>query len=96
MLHMVDDTIVGIALGAIGGTALTSFLARLFISKSLKDLEHAIKKIGEIKSELGILSSRLEEISRTQQLIREIDRKVIALETRLNANGKYQYSRNRR
>ena len=81
-----------IATGAIGGTALATVLARAFISRSLKDLDHAISKIGEIKSELATIAVRLEDLSKTNQLLRELDRKVIAIETKLSS----RFQQNRR
>ncbi len=81
------DNMYELAAGAMGGTAMAGMLARAFISRSMKDLESAINRIGEIKSELATIAVRLEDVSKTNQLVRDIDRRMIAIETKIYNNG---------
>lgn len=67
----------------VAGTGISSILARAFITKSLRDIEILVTKIGEIKTELAAIAVRLENLDRTHSLLHSIDRKVIALETKI-------------
>ena len=87
------DGVFEMAAGAVGGTALTTILAKAFISRSLKDLEEAVGEINKIKTELATITFRLEDLSKTHQLLRELDRKVIALETKLNGRSNYHHNK---
>lgn len=79
---------VQIAASTIGGSCIATILARAFIARNLKDLEDAVKKIADIKSELAGIAVRLESFNKTHEILREIEKKVIALEAKF-------YDRNR-
>ncbi len=73
-----------LAAGALSGTAMTALLARMFISKTIKALDNAVESINIMSTQLATISVRLESLGKTYDLIHDIDRKVIALETRIN------------
>ncbi len=73
---------------AIAGAGLSAALAKAFIAKSLKDLEHAVTKIVEIQTQLATIAIRLESLDKSNDLLHKIDRKVVALETKVYGNGK--------
>lgn len=74
-----------LAAGALSGTAMTALLARMFISKTLKALDNAVDSISVMSTQLATISVKLENLGKTYDLIHDIDRKVVALETRINA-----------
>lgn len=69
---------------AIAGSALSMVLAKAFIAKSLKDLETIIEKIADIKSQLAAITVRLEALDKTHYAMRDLERKIIVLETGFN------------
>ncbi len=80
---MIDNPIE-IAAGAIGGLGAGTFLARAYIAKAMKDLESAICRVGEIQSQLAAIAVRLEALNKTHELIHELDKKIIAIETKIH------------
>lgn len=67
----------------VAGTGISSVLVRALITKSLQDISIIVNKIAEIRTELAAIAVRLENLDRTHDLLHTIDRKVIALETRI-------------
>ncbi len=68
---------------AIAGSALSGMLARAFIAKGIKDLEDAISKICEMKTELATITIRLDNLDKSHRLLQNLDRKIIALESKV-------------
>lgn len=68
---------------AVTGSTVAGVLARAFIAKSLKDLEQAIDKIGDIKTELARIAVRLEGLDKAKDIVHKLDRKLVALETKV-------------
>jgi uncharacterized protein involved in exopolysaccharide biosynthesis len=79
-----DNSFIELTGSAIGGTTLATLLARAFISRSMQDLKEAVQKIGSLEVKLENLTVRLEELYRSHQQFRELDRKVVAIETKIN------------
>lgn len=76
---------------AIAGSTVSGALARSFIAQKMHDLDNAVAKISEIKTELAKITVRLEALDRSHDLVQEIDRKVVALETKLHGvNAKHK------
>jgi hypothetical protein len=80
-----------ITAGALGGLGVGTFLARAYVSRAMKDLEHAISRVGEIQSQLAAIAVRLEALNKTHELIHELDKKIIAIETKIH--GRQNQSR---
>lgn len=78
-----DQHHVEIVSSAIAGAGLSAALAKAFIAKSLKELETTVEKISHIQTQLAAIAVRLEGLDKSQDLVHKIDRKVIALETKL-------------
>lgn len=83
---MIDNPLE-LAVGAGGGATLVTVLVRAFISKALKDLSESVHEIGKIKTELASITVKLKELDTTHQIVRDLDRKIVALETRINNGG---------
>ena len=84
-------------ISAVGGGALVAVLAKSFIERSMRELEEAIDKIGEIRTELAKISVKLDAFEKSHVLLTQIDRKVVALETKvyrtkkhMNGGGDYE------
>lgn len=71
---------IQIAASVLAGSTLSAVLAKAFIAKNLRDLEHAIDKIAEIRTELAGIAVRLEVFEKAHTMIQNIDRKIVALE----------------
>lgn len=81
-----------LAIAAGGGVALTTAIVKAIILKTLKDFGDALKQIGEIKTELASITVKLQTLAKDNQIIRELERKIIALETRINS-GRHSHRR---
>lgn len=68
-------------LSALVGTLVTSFLAKLYVTKSLKDLEAALSMCHEINRKLAVICEKVSSLERVEFMVREHDRKIISLET---------------
>ena len=70
-------------LGAVGGCGLATVIARHFILKSLKDLEHLASQISGISGKLAGIEVKLERLDKLHDLTTHHDRKITAIESRL-------------
>lgn len=77
----------------LAGSTFSAVLAKAFISKNLKDLETAIEKIGDIKSELAAIAVRLEAYDKANTILQDLDKKIVALEMVVYGRSKSTSSR---
>lgn len=86
---MTLDSLLTTALS--GGIAAS--IARFFITKSLKDLEHVIEKISEIRVELASITVKLRDHERERETIQRHDKQIAVLETNLQMKKGKDYGR---
>lgn len=74
-------------LSALLGTAVSAYIAKLYITKALRDLEAALKMCHEIEKKLSGIEVRLVALDDLSELSLQHDRQITALQTR--TSGKY-------
>mgnify|MGYP003652395033 CR=1 FL=1 len=70
-------------LGSTAGGGMVTIMAKLYLQRSLKDLENAVKTLQEIKIELASRGARMDLIEKNEETIRIHDRKIAALESKV-------------
>lgn len=66
----------------LAGTLVSSFVAKAFITKSLKDLETALTMCHRINTSLAEIHVKISVIDEMKELLHEHDRKIVALGTK--------------
>lgn len=71
---------------ALASGGISASIARLFISKSLADLEKVSDKIHDIGEQLSAIKEKLANNEKTYDMVFEHDRKIASLETKLSTS----------
>lgn len=74
-------------ISALAGSGLSLSLARAFLSKALKDIDHAIKTLQDLTIQLAMHSTKLEIVDELKIMVSQHDREIIRLKERLHIIG---------
>lgn len=66
--------------------SVTGYLLKSFISQSLKRWDDLPEKIGELKSEIAVISKQLESLDTIEHIVHEHSKVIAVLEALLGAN----------
>lgn len=79
-------------LGPAASGAVVIALARMFVTKSFKELEQVVGKISELKEQLAVIAVRLESAEKASELLQKHDRKIAAMEQVVYGNRREKKS----
>lgn len=83
-MHEVDfGSLLGTALGGFGGGGVVVFIAKTYLSRTLKELDGVIVAMHSVKEQLAMIAVKLAKIEENDKLLREHDRKIAALEAKV-------------
>lgn len=80
MNHIDVGSMLGTAIGGLGGGSAVVFLAQAYLKRTLAELDSVINAMQQVQKELAQITVRLERFEQNDATIREHDRKIAALE----------------
>ncbi len=77
------DVYLAILVGSLGGGGIVAAIAKWLIQRALSDFENICKRIKEIDTSLAVLATKLDNLSKFDELLHTHDRQIASLEAKV-------------
>lgn len=79
------------AVAALAGAGMTAFLAKVLITRSLRELEQIAVTMAQIQATLSAITAKIELIEKDRSMLLLHDRKIAAMENQVYGKRKRDF-----
>lgn len=83
MNHIDIGSLIGTAMGGMGGGGAVVFMAKAYLARTLAELDDVVLAMRHVQKELAAITVKLEKIEKNDELLRKHDRQIAALESKV-------------
>lgn len=69
--------------GPMASGGIVVFLAKLYLSRALKDLEDVVKNMSLVQKDLAIIAVRLSQHDKNEEIIKDLSKRMVLMESKL-------------